>query len=798
MHDSFSIGPDLYPGTLVKYIKEKDHVDLYTSHNVVLRISIITDNILRFRYSTESFFQPDFSYAINPEFVGGFSEFRCEDKSDVIIVKTKTIICKINKQTFNKTICDIQGTVLNEDEKGFHWEPHPSYGGEIVKMCKIVQEKEHFFGLGDKPSSMNMKGKRFKLWGSDVYGFKREQDPLYKNIPFYIGLHHDTAYGIFFDNTFSTHFDFGSERRSASSFWADGGEMNYYFIHGPEMLHVVSRYSHLTGVPELPPLWVLGYHQCKWSYFPESKVVEVAENFRKLKIPCDALYLDIDYMDGFRCFTWDLDKFPKPKKMVSNLKDQGFKTVVIIDPGIKVDDQYDIFNQAFERGYFCKRADGPYMKGKVWPGDCYFPDFTNPEVRTWWAGLFKELIEDIGVHGVWNDMNEPAVFETENKTFPDDVRHNYDGNFCSHRKAHNIYGMQMARASYEGVKKFAYPNRPFLITRSLFAGTQRFSSAWTGDNLATWEHLWLANVQCQRMCISGYSFIGSDVGGFIEQPTPELYVRWIQLATFHPFFRTHSSGDHGDQEPWSFGKASLDIVRKYIELRYQLLPYLYSTFYQYIHKRIPFLRPLYLYDQQDPDTHFRDDEFLCGDHILVAPVLEPNSRGRYLYLPKGTWFNYWSGVSLDGGEEIWEDLDLNKIPLYIRAGAVIPMYPIQQYVGEKEIELLTLHVYYSQEKVTSYLYEDSGDGYDYKRDQFNTIQFTVRSNHTFITLTQSINGNYKPSYDVYEIIIHGLPFTPTLTHLDNNPENIVIQKDGTKLILKTNREFGEIRLSVDS
>ena len=795
MHDSYSNAPDLYPGNYTKLVKEKDYVDLYTSHNVVLRVYIITDNILRFRYSTEGFFQADFSYAINPDFVGGFSEFQCEDKSSEIIVQTKNLVCKINKQTFNKTICDTQGRILNDDEKGFHWEPHPVYGGDIVKMSKQVQEKEHFFGLGDKPTSMNMKGKRFRLWGSDVYGFKRDQDPLYKNIPFFIGLQNDLAYGIFFDNTFSSYFDFGSERRSAASFWADGGEMNYYFIHGPKMIDVVRRYSHLTGVPELPPLWVLGYHQCKWSYYPESEVREVTEKFRTLKIPCDAIYLDIDYMDGFRCFTWDLEKFPDPKGLVTDLRDQGYKTIVIIDPGIKVDDQYDVFKQAFEKGYFCKRADGPYMKGKVWPGECYFPDFTNPEVRTWWSGLFKELIEDIGVRGVWNDMNEPAVFEIENKTFPDDVRHDYDGNNCSHRKAHNIYGMQMARASYEGVKQFAHPYRPFLITRSLYAGTQRFSSAWTGDNLATWEHLWLANVQCQRMCLSGYSFIGSDVGGFIEQPTPELYVRWIQLATFHPFFRTHSSGDHGDQEPWSFGKASLDIVRSYIELRYQLLPYLYSTFYQYTSKMIPFLRPLYFLDQEDWDTHYRDDEFLCGDHILVAPVLEPNSRGRYLYLPKGNWFNYWTDESLEGGEEIWEELDLTKTPLFVKAGAVIPMYPVQQYVGEKEIDKLILHLYYVEGKLSSHLYEDRGEGYDYKRGLSNEIKFTFNGNHKFISLSQSINGNYVPTYDTYQIIIHGLPFKPTTAHLDNNPEDIPINQDGSIYRLEVQREFEELRLN---
>ena len=382
---------------------------------------------------------------------------------------------------------------------------------------------------------------------------------------------------FFFDNTFKAHFDFGSERRSVTSFWAEGGEMNYYFIFGPELIDVTRRYTQLTGTPELPPLWSLGYQQSKWRYYPHTKVKEVTNKLRSNLIPCDAIYLDIDYMDGFRCFTWDKEKFPEPKAMISELKKNGFKTVVIIDPGIKIDENYAVYNEAIENNYFCRRADGPFMKGKVWPGDCYFPDFTNPKVRKWWSGLFQELIEEIGVRGVWNDMNEPALFEINGKTFPDDVRHDFDGNPCSHRKAHNVYGMQMARATFKGVKKYNSGQRPLVITRSAYSGAQRYASAWTGDNIASWEHLWIATMQCQRMSTSGFSFVGSDIGGFIDHPTPELFVRWMQLAVFHPFFRTHISGDHGEQEPWAFGEAALKIVRTYIVLRDTLVPYIYTA-----------------------------------------------------------------------------------------------------------------------------------------------------------------------------------------------------------------------------
>ena len=292
-----------------------------------------------------------------------------------------------------------------------------------------------------------------------------------------MGLKEGIGYGIFFDNSFRSHFDFAAERSEVTSFWAQGGEMNYYFIYGPGLLDVARSYTKLTGTPELPPLWAFGYHQCRWSYYPEIKLREVARGFRERAIPCDALYLDIDYMDGYRCFTWNKDHFPNPRKMVSELAEKGFKTVVIIDPGIKIDLDNDICNEGIDKGYFLKRQDGPFVRGRVWPGECFFPDFTHPDVREWWARLYLDLIRKDGVRGVWNDMNEPATFDLEGRTLYEDVRHDYDGHPCSHRKAHNVYGMQMSRASYEGVKRYSYPYRPFLITRATYSGGQRFASA---------------------------------------------------------------------------------------------------------------------------------------------------------------------------------------------------------------------------------------------------------------------------------------------------------------------------------
>lgn len=751
---------EFLPGKFQSIEKVHNSFVVKTDHHCVIKITFLNDFVVRLRYSTDGYFDHDFSYAISAKFIADNLDISVIDKTNFIELKSQELVVAIQKADSKIVFTDLNGRLICRDEKGFHWEENHEYGGNIVKMSKAVQEGEHFYGMGDKTMHLNLRGKRVTNWAMDVYGFKKEEDPIYKAIPFYTGIHAGIGYGIFFDNTFKAHFDFGSERRSVTSFWAEGGEMNYYFIYGPELLKVTQRYTQLTGTPELPPLWALGYQQSKWSYYPEAKVKEIAQKMRTLAIPCDAIYLDIDYMDGFRCFTWDLEKFPDPKQMIADLIKKGFKTVVIIDPGIKIDEDYTIYKEAIENNYFCRRADGPFIKGKVWPGSCYFPDFTNPKVRKWWAGLFQELVETMGVRGVWNDMNEPALFEIEGKTFPSDVRHDYDGNPCSHRKAHNVYGMQMTRATFKGVKKYVNGLRPLVITRSAYAGSQRYSSTWTGDNIASWEHLWIATMQCQRLSVSGFSFVGTDIGGFIDHPTPELYTRWVQLAVFHPFFRTHSSGDHGEQEPWSFGVDALNIVRRYIELRYQLLPYIYTTFYQYVTEFTPMIKPISVFDQHDADTLYRVDEFVLGDHLLVCPVLEPNATFRHVYLPKGRWYHFWENKVYEGGKEIVAQAKLEEIPLYVREGAVLPFYPVMQYVGEKTVDQLCLRVYYGGDQVYSYLYEDEGDGYNYEKGIYNKKRFKTSSQQGSFKLTLKTNGHYEPTYSTYKIIVYGLPYVP--------------------------------------
>ncbi|MEM9479648.1 MAG: glycoside hydrolase family 31 protein [Verrucomicrobiota bacterium] len=789
-NDLASAASDFFPAAIVRHeVVDGNEFRFFCENEVVLRVHVMESGLIRFRYSPDGLFEEKFSYAIDPDYSPESCAADLSENAKFFEIKTELVTVRVEKKALRVEVLDKDGKPVSEDERGFHWENNNDFGGDIVKMSRRLRGGEAFFGLGDKSCELNLHGKRMQLWGSDTYGFGAKSDPLYKNIPFFLGLHNGVCYGTFFDNSFRSFFDFGHERSNVTSFWAQGGEMNYYYIHGPSADEVLQTYSRLTGKPKLPPMWALGYHQCKWSYRTEEEFRELAARFRDLKIPCDAIYLDIDYMDGYRCFTWNLENFPDPPKMIRDLKEDGFKTVVIIDPGIKIDKSYDVYVDGMEKDYFCRRGDGPPMKGSVWPGLCVFPDYTREEVRTWWGTLFKSLVQDDGVAGVWNDMNEPAVFEEG--TFPRDVRFHYDDNPCSHRKAHNIYGMQMVRATNDGLHSLGHA-RPFSITRSGYAGVQRFASTWTGDNVASWEHLRIANIQCQRLASSGYSFAGSDIGGFIEQPDGELYVRWLAMGIFHPLCRTHSSGEHGSQEPWSFGDKFTRLSRHWIEMRYRMLPYLYTTFWQHTQTGVPMLRSLFFLDQENVETYHRAEEFAVGDNLLLCPVSKKKASGRWLYLPKGDWFNFWSDRLESGRSEVWADAPLDRIPLFVRAGSVLPQGPVRQFVGDRPEASMELHVYHIDGQHQSQLYEDAGDGEDYLEGGQAVKTFSVRGSEDKIEVEQAVDGAFEPAYGEYTLVFHGLPFDAEKCVVDG--EEVKLEKVGFSRRATVGRAFKQVAL----
>ncbi len=776
--------PDVFsehrPGTIRKHNSDERTARFACDQNITLQIEILTPTIFHIRYSVKALEEPHFSYAIDPDFEAEYPSFELKKKADAFVVQTDKLRCRISKQGMQLRFSDKQGQLISQEEEGFYAKSTLLRGINRVRVRRKALEGEAFFGLGDKAGSLNLRGQKHSNFTTDSFGFGPKTKELYRAIPFFYGLYEGRAYGIFLDNTYRSHFDFDSASQGISSFGADGGCIDYYFIYGPELTAVASQYALLTGRPELPPLWALGYHQCRWSYFPENRVLEVAEEFRKRKIPCDAIYLDIDYMDGYRCFSWNKEYFPDPAAMIELLKNKGFQTVVMIDPGIKVDEKYLVFKEGMRENVFCRRPDGALMIGPVWPSQCVWPDFTNPKVRAWWGKLYHSLYNQQNVSGFWNDMNEPAVFKLHSHTFPEDVRHHLDGHPCSHRKAHNVYGLCMSRATFEGLKELKPNKRPFVLTRASFAGGQRFASSWTGDNIASWKHLRIANRQCQRMSISGFSFIGSDIGGFAERPDGELFVRWLQLGVFHPFFRVHSMGNHMDgaaevdkeavkkseaerrldQEPWSFGDEFTIHAKAAIELRYQLLPYIYTSFWKYVTTGRPMIQSLAFYDQQDSKCVARQREFLFGEHILVSPVQQAGQRKQYTYLPKGKWYNYWTGKAFTGRQKVQTAASIGQIPFFIKAGAVIPKYPVIQHTGAMFSSELNLHIFCHNKLIISQLYEDKGEGYGYQKGKYCLRTFSSQTIQKSFSLKQKVAGKFKLRYPSIRLHINGLPFKP--------------------------------------
>ncbi len=779
-----------YLGTVKDYRQEGNSF-FFSDGNAQVEVRVVSDEIIRVRLAPQGVFLEEFSYALSHN-EQKITVFTCVENEYTYSVQTNTVACVINKNNFLISFEDINGHTINQDLSPMHWEENVDFGGFYVYATKKCNDDENFFGLGDKSSDFNLRGNRYLNWNTDAYSFGKGQDPLYRTIPFYMGINDGISYGIFFDNTFKSHFDFACQENDKVSFWADGGEMQYYYIHGPHMMDVLKRYHTLTGTHQMPAKWTLGFHQCRWSYYPEKKVKDIARNFRERNIPCDAIYLDIDYMDGYRCFTWNRKHFPDPARMIKELASDGFKTVVIIDPGIRVDENYSVFREGKQNNFFCRRCDDYFMEGHVWPGRCQFPDFTNPKVRVWWGGLFKELV-DVGVAGVWNDMNEPAVFGSG--TFPVDVRHNYDGYHGSHRKAHNIYGMQMVRSTYEGLKKLQKNKRPFTITRAGYSGVQRFATVWTGDNVASWEHLKIGIVQCQRLSVSGVSFCGTDIGGFSGEPDGELFTRWIQMGVFSPFMRAHSAGDTAEREPWSFGQEYEDINRKFIELRYRLLPYIYSAFWEHYKHNFPILRPLVMHEQENILTHTIQDIFTFGDKILVAPVSDPGARSKNVYLPSGKWYDYWTHDSYSGGQEHEVSAAIDSMPIFVKAGSVIPESPLMQYVGEYEVDELIFQIYYSDYEVNSFYYEDHDDTFAFEQNIYLEKKYVVNGDKRSMTINQTIEGLFTPRYETYDLKIIGLPFAPSKVLIDGREFTDNLELDDLKrLRIKSSKSFKRIEI----
>lgn len=589
-----------------------------------------------------------------------------------------------------------------------------------AEAVKKLTPSTHIYGLGDKTGFLDKRHYDYEMWNTDnpapqVDCFKA----LYKSIPFFIALDDSHVYGLFFDNTFKSYFNMGQESEEYYWFGAEGGSLDYYYIAGDSMPEVLSGYTYLTGTAPLPQKWTLGYHQCRWGYVTQEDVEEIARRMRENHIPCDVIHFDIDYMQDYKVFTWNQERYHNdPDAFLERLSGEGFKAVVINDPGVKQEEGYPVYEEGVKEGYFAKTPEGEVYINAVWPGAAAFPDFGNPKVRRWWGGNHKFLL-DRGVRGIWNDMNEPASF---NGPLPQDVVFTDGERESTHKEMHNVYGHFMAKAAYEGLKELD-GRRPFVITRACYAGSQKYSTAWTGDNCSIWAHLQMAIPQLCNLGLSGMPFVGTDIGGFGADTTPELLARWVQVGCFSPLFRNHSAIGTRKQEPWQFGGEVLEIYRKYVELRYKLIPYFYDLFYEEERTGAPIMRPLVFQYEKDATARTCNDEFMVGSSILVAPVVQPGMNKRMVYLPEGVWYDYWTGERLAGPAWLVKDAPLDVCPIYVRAGSLIPVMEPQSYVGEKPSEELVLEVYPGKGSHDHYL--DNGEDFAYREGKYHQYRFAV-------------------------------------------------------------------------
>ncbi len=710
-----------------------------SSGKAILQLTFLAEDMVRVHLSKDGRFTPDNSVAVI-ETVWDQPSFSVDTSRDNIAIKMSRLTVIVRKNPLRILFEDSTGAVLNEDDptNGMGWD------GDEVRVWKKKPLDENYFGLGEKAGTLNRTDKSFTMWNSDIPGYKADTDPLYQSVPFFYAVKFGRAYGIFFDNTYRSFFDFGKESPDRYSFGAEGGEINYYFFAGPTPKAILSRFTELVGRMPLPPRWSLGYQQCRWSYYPESRVRKLANTFREKKIPCDVIYLDIDYMDGYRIFTWNKTNFPAPKKMIDDLSKDGFKFIVIVDPGIKVDTSYSAFQTGSARDVFLKYPNGKPFVGKVWPGDCEFPDFSKPDARSWWGSSFK-ILTDAGVRGFWTDMNEPSVFDGPNKTIALDVIHNDEGLRTDHAKNHNTYGMLMTKATYEGLRKINPEERPFVLTRASYAGGQRFSAAWTGDNESRWDNLEMALSMCLGVGISGQPFIGADIGGFIGNPSGELFARWLQLGVFTPLMRAHSVINSPDKEPWMFGSKYEEVNRHTIELRYKFLPYIYTAMYEASQSGIPAMRPLSFEYPNDRSFITNEDEFMFGDDLLIAPVLWPADTTRELRLPVGQWYDYWTEQKYEGGTQLKVAAPIDRLPIFVRAGSTIPTQQVVQFTDQNPIGPLTLTVYPSSSSSSLY-YEDDGISFKFQQGVYFRRMFEQKrtENQIFLRLTKS-EGSYLPA-----------------------------------------------------
>lgn len=736
--------------TVNRYVTERG--------DVRLEITAPRPDILRIRAGFPAL-PEDASWAVSQDVRTARTPLDVHETADAATLSTAAVTVTLDKRRLALSIADKAGHVLLADAPG----EALSVTGTTFRVRKVMVQNGHFFGLGDKTGPLDRRGGAFTLWNTDAFGYGVATDPLYKSIPFVLGLQDDgTSFGLFLDNTWRGSFDFGKAERDVWSFGAEGGPLDCYVMAGAGPRAIVQDYAYLTGKPPLTPLWALGFQQSHWSYMTQGEVQGIADRLRRDRIPADVVWMDIDYQDRNRPFTVDKQAFPDLPGLVKSLAAEDMRLIVITDLHIAnaPDQGYDAYDSGTAADIFLKKPDGSLYVGPVWPGPAVFPDFSRPAARAWWGGLYRDFV-GMGVAGFWNDMNEPAIFETPTKTMPLDVRHRIEEpgfapRVATHAEMHNVYGMLNSRATYEGALALAPDRRPFVMTRASYAGGQRYAATWTGDNSSSWAHLNLSTTQLVSLGLSGFAYAGDDIGGFAgDAPSPELLTRWIEVGAFNPLFRDHYQKDKPAQEVWVHGPAQEAIRRRYIEERYRLMPYLYALADENSRTGLPLMRPVFL---DYPAVVGKGDhlggteqQWLLGDDLLVAPPPTPESPAGYANaLPGSGWYDYWTGRRI-AEAKTQETPALDRLPVFVRPGAIIPRQPLVQATAQTPQGALELAVYPGPD-CRGALYLDDGVSFAYKHGGFLRQQVTCDAAHLSFAARE---GHYRPWWRLIAVTVHG-------------------------------------------
>lgn len=757
-----------------------------SAQGLTLHLEAVTDAILRVSVTHSGEAPETASWALVPAMRGA----HIVAQVDGTTLTTAALKATVDPATLHLRVEDKAGRVIVDDAAN-----PVSMDATGFTLRKAMPQSEHYFGLGDKGGELDRRGGSFVNWNTDAYGFPASGDPLYKSIPFTVAMGGaGGSYGLFLDNSWRSSFDFGRRRDSVLEFGAVAGPATYYVIGGPTMRDVVRRYSDLTGRTPLMPRWVLGYQQSRWGYKSAQEVMDIAYHLRADAIPADVIWMDIDYQDRNRPFTVNTTTFPDLKGLVKRTEDLGIKLVSIVDLHVAhvTDGHYAPYDSGIAGNHFVHNPDGSLYVAPVWPGPAVFPEFTLPETREWWGTQFRRFAED-GIAGFWNDMNEPAIFETPTKTMPLDTVHRIAGDgfaprAASHAEIHNVFGMENTRATFDGISKLRPDERAFVLTRASFAGGQKYAATWTGDNSSTWDHLRLSVTQLVNLGLSGFAVSGSDVGGFTGGPSPELLTKWFEVAAFTPFFRDHAANDAPHAEPWLDGPDHLAIRRHYVQERYKLLPYLYDLMANNAATGDPVMRPV-VYDY--PETLAAPCKsgltFTLGAKLLIAGNPKPESPQPYdACLPAGGWYDYWTGAKVAAepiGGKAWATVrltpTLDVLPVFVRAGAILPRQPLVQSTAQVPQGPLELHIWPGAD-CAGEIYDDDGHSLKFKAGDFarQTVRCTAGANGVTSIGFAAREGRYRPWWKAIALVIHG-DKAPALARIGKQ----AFKADGARIVI---------------